>query len=221
MKKYKMKNTPAYLIRLLPLLAILVSFFPKETRAQYTDITALAGYTLGETFGTTDGFEVYISDGFTYGLSLSFTPTDHYDVTLSYTRQEASVDVYDYFFGDYVRDIPASVNNIMISGNRNQVVSETGSSVYGGIGIGTAGLDAKGEQYGSAWKFAFDIHAGAKLMFRENVGIKLQAGINFPVQYFGAAFTVGTGGSGAGVSASSTITQVNFLGGLIFRIHKS
>jgi hypothetical protein len=152
---------------------------------------------------------------------LSFTPTDHYDVTLGYTRQEAKVDVYDYFFGDYVRDIPATVNYIFISGNRNQVVSATGSSVYGGIGIGTAASMQRVTPYGSAWKFAFDIHAGAKLMFRENVGIKLQAGINFPVQYFGAAFTVGTGGSGAGVSASSSITQVNFLGGLIFRIHKS
>lgn len=216
-----MKTSPRYLVRLFPLLVILVSFFPSKSHAQYTDITALAGYTLGETFGTTDGFEVYISDGFTYGLSLSFAPVEHYDVTLSYTRQEAKVDVYDYFFGGYQRDIPASVNYIMISGNRNQVVSATGSSVYGGIGIGTAGLDAKGDQYGSAWKFAFDIHAGAKVMVKENFGIKLQAGINFPVQYFGAAFTVGTGGSGAGVSASSTITQVNFLGGLIFRIHKS
>jgi hypothetical protein len=140
---------------------------------------------------TTDGFEVYFSDGFTYGLSVSFIPNEHYDVTLAYTRQETKVDIYDYFFGSYERDIPATVNNIMISGNRTQVVSATGSTVFGGLGLGTAGVDAKGDTYGSAWKFAFDIHAGAKIMASESVGIKLQAGINFPVQYFGAAFTVG------------------------------
>jgi hypothetical protein len=52
------------------------------------------------------------------------------------------------------------------------------------------------------------------------VGIRLQTGLNFPIQYFGAAFTVGTGGSGAGVSATSTITQLYFLGGLIIRLEK-
>ena len=206
-----MRNHYKLLIFLIPVFISVKGF------AQFTELTGLAGYTLGETFPTTDGFEVYISDGFTYGGSLGFYPNEYFDVTLSYTRQDCEVDVYDYFFAGYVTNIPASVNYIMIGGNRNQPVSES-AYFFGGLNLGAAGLVSKDSEYGDVWKFAFDLHLGAKIFPSPRVGLRLQTGINFPVQWFGAAFTVGTGGSGAGVSASSTITQVNFLGGLIFRL---
>jgi len=199
----------------------LISVFVFRSNAQkFTEITPMAGYTLGETFATTDGYEVYIHDGFTWGGSIAFYPNEHFDVTLNYTRQETKVDFYDYFSSAYDNNIEASVNNITLGFDRNQPLKPGGTAFFGGINLGAAGLEPKENQYSGRWKFDFDLHLGAKIFPSPKIGIRLQTGINFPVQYFGAAFTVGTGGSGAGVTASSTITQVYFLGGLIIRIEK-
>jgi hypothetical protein len=195
---------------------VILGLFSVKSRGQSTELTGIAGYTLAETFSTTDAYEVRISDGFTYGGNLSFNPNEFFSVILQYTRQDATADVYDYIFGGYKNDIPVSVNNIMIGGERNQPLGEKAYG-FGGLNLGTAGLVTSESGYSDRWKFAFDVHAGFKIYPSDRIGIRLQAGINFPVQYFGAAFTVGTGGSGAGVTASSTITQVNFLGGLIIR----
>ena len=86
-----------------------------------------------------------------------------------------------------------------------------GTAFFGGLNLGAAGLEPKESKYSGVWKFDVDLHLGAKIFPSKKVGIRLQTGLNFPIQYFGAAFTVGTGGSGAGVSATSTITQLYFL----------
>ncbi|MEO6168046.1 MAG: hypothetical protein ABIO46_08740 [Chitinophagales bacterium] len=185
-----------------------------------TEISIVGGYTLGETFFTSDGFEVYIQDGATYGASLAYYPNEFYDISLNYTRQETKVDFYDYYFGCYTTNIPASVNNITVGFNRNQPLNDMGTALFGGLNLGTAGLEPKEGSYSGRWKFDVDFHIGAKIFPSSKVGIKLQTGLNLPIQYFGAAFTVGTGGSGAGVSANSTITQLYFLGGLIFRLQQ-
>lgn len=200
--------------------SLLILLCSSKTYAQFTEITALGGYTLGETFATTDGYEVYVKDGGTYGLSIAFYPDPHYDISLNYTRQETKVDVYDYFFGGYVNGIAASVNNITLGFDRNQPLNDMGTAVFGGLNLGAAGLEPKEGLYTGRWKFDVDLHIGAKIFPNPKVGIRLQTGLNLPIQYFGAAFTVGTGGAGAGVSATSTITQLYFLGGLIFRIEK-
>lgn len=203
---------------LLSISLLLLMFVSKSNGQAMKEITVLGGYTLGETFATTDGFEVYVHDGATWGGSLAFYPNKFFDVSLNYTRQETKIDLYDYFSSGYATDVPASVNNITLGFNRNQPINEMGTSLFGGVNLGTAGLEPKESKYTGRWKFDFDIHLGAKIFPSPKVGIRLQTGINFPVQYFGAAFTFGTGGSGAGVSATSTITQVYFLGGLMFRI---
>lgn len=212
-----MQSPIKFISRFTFILLFFVSFISVRLMAQSTELTGIAGYTLAETFTTTDAYEVRISDGFTYGGNLCFNPNEFYSIVLQYTRQDAEADVYDYIYGGYKNGIPVSVNNIMIGGERNQPIGSGKAYGFGGINLGTAGLVTSESGYSDRWKFAFDIHAGFKIYPSDRVGIRLQAGINFPVQYFGAAFTVGTGGSGAGVSATSTITQVNFLGGLIIR----
>lgn len=184
----------------------------------FTEITLLGGYTLDETFVTIDGYEVYVGDGPTFGGSLAYYPSPFYAVSLNYTRQSTSVDIYDYYFGGYVNDIEASVNNITVGFDGNRPLNEMGTAVFGGLNLGTAGLVPKESQYSGRWKFDVDLHVGAKIFPNPKVGIRLQTGLNLPIQYFGAAFTVGTGGTGAGVSANSSVTQLYFLGGLIFRI---
>lgn len=183
-----------------------------------TEFTILGGYTLDETFFTTDGYEVYVGDGATYGASIGYFPTPYYSVSLNYTRQDAKMDIYDYYFSGYVTDVPVSVNNITVGFDGHKPLNDMGTSVFGGVNLGTAGLVPKDSEYSGRWKFDVDLHLGAKIFPSEKVGIRLQTGLNLPIQYFGAAFTIGTGGAGAGVTATGTVTQLYFLGGLIFRL---
>lgn len=214
-----MKSLPSSYPGLLLAILILVALVRTPVKAQSTELTPIAGYTLAETFATTDAYEVTISDGFTYGGILGFSPNETFTIVLQYTRQDAFMDAYDYLYNVPVGyDIPVSVNNIMVGGESNGRIGDGTVYGFGGINLGTAGLVSKDDDFSGRWKFAFDMHAGFKIYPSDRIGIRMQAGLNFPVQYFGAAFTVGTGGTGGGVSASSTITQVNFLGGLIIRI---
>ena len=200
-------------------IALLLSAFTMKSFAQYVELTPLAGYTLQETFNTTDAYQVTVADGFTWGGSLAFYPDEHFDIAITYMRQNTSVDVWDYIYNQpTANSAPASVNYIMIGGDRNQPIGSGKAYFFGGIDLGAAGLEPKNNDYTGRWKFAFDLHAGAKIFINDNIGIRMQAGLNLPVQYFGAAFTVGTGGTGTGVTASSSITQVCLLGGLCFRI---
>lgn len=213
--------TPKHLLKVIFVSISLISVFISRGYSQgFTELTGLAGYTLAESFYTEDGYKVYIKDGFTYGGCLAFYPNKFFDISLNYTRQETHADVYDYLSSGYDTGIPASINNITLGFDRNQPLNEMGTGVFGGLNLGTAGFVPKDDQYNDRWKFDLDLHLGAKIFPNPKVGIRLQAGLNFPVQYFGAAFTIGTGGSGAGVSANSSITQLYFLGGLIVRIQK-
>ena len=173
---------------------------------------------LGETFNSVSAHQVYIHDGATYGGSFAYYPEEHYDIAITYMRQSTKLDFYDYYSSDFATDVPVSVNYIMIGGDRNQVIAANGTSLFGGLNLGTVGLEPKDSRYSGVWKFAFDVHVGAKIFVTEMIGLRLQAGVNFPVQYLGAAFTLGGAGSAASVSATGSVTQVNFLGGLIVRL---
>lgn len=70
----------------------------------------------------------------------------------------------------------------------------------------------------SATKFAWGAKLGVNIWASEKVGIKLQAGLLSAVQAIGGGVYFGTGGAGAGVSGFSTYYQVNFGGGLVFKI---
>ena len=70
----------------------------------------------------------------------------------------------------------------------------------------------------SATKFAWGAKLGVNIWASEKVGIKLQAGLLSAVQAIGGGVYFGTGGAGAGVSGFSTYYQVNFGGGLVFKL---
>jgi hypothetical protein len=50
------------------------------------------------------------------------------------------------------------------------------------------------------------------------VGIRLEANVAMPLNFYGAGFYVGTGGSGMSANAGIPMAQFNFLGGLVIVI---
>ena len=92
---------------------------------------------------------------------------------------------------------------------------------YGGVLLGAVGYVNKYPATGeptSSTRFALGFRLGATIWASAKVGIKLQAQFISSVQGFGGGFYFGTGGSGAGVSTYSTITQLGLGGGLVFKL---
>jgi len=84
--------------------------------------------------------------------------------------------------------------------------------------LGAAGLVPKNTENNldPAWRVAFGLTLGAKFLVSKKIGIKIQAQGLFPIQWAGGNLYVGTGGSGYGISAGTTIAQINVGGGLFY-----
>ncbi len=106
------------------------------------------------------------------------------------------------------------VHYIMLGAMYEKAFSRTATG-YGGLSIGTAGL-VPDKNYESEWRLAFGLTLGAKFMISRNIGFRLQAQGLFPVQWAGGSFYVGTGGAGYGLTAGTSIVQINVGGGLFY-----
>src|SRR5215471_3378990 len=95
-KKFQSCAGPA--VKTVVLFIFLFFSMTIKTYAQFTEITALGGITVTESFFTSDGYDVTIHDGATYGGGIGFYPNPHFDVTLMYTRQSTKIDFYDYYY---------------------------------------------------------------------------------------------------------------------------
>ena len=108
----------------------------------------------------------------------------------------------------------ADVHYILAGARYEKSFSQTATG-YGGLSIGTAGV-VPDANFDPAWRFAFGLTVGAKFMMSDNIGLKIQAQGLFPIQWAGGSLYVGTGGAGYGISAGTSIVQINVGGGLFY-----
>jgi len=86
---------------------------------------------------------------------------------------------------------------------------------FGGVLLGWTTVRPQDSGYQNASKFSVGLEGGVKYFFNDVVGIMAHARLLLPVQWVGAGFSIGTGGTGAGLSTGSTIIQGDIGGGLI------
>jgi hypothetical protein len=86
---------------------------------------------------------------------------------------------------------------------------------FGGLILGWTTVRPKDSEYQNASKFSVGLEGGVKYFFNDVVGIMVHARLLLPVQWVGAGFTIGTGGTGAGLTTGSSIIQGDVGGGLI------
>ncbi len=174
-----------------------------------------SGYTFSDKFPIYGG-SGKIYDGHTYGGSLSYTLSPVYELELSYSRQDSRIIVYSPGYVDI--NSMASTNYFFIGTNRIVPVSES-FEVFGGAKIGGVTYASKGNGFSNVTKFAAGISAGMSYFFNPNLGLRVQANLNFPVIDVGANLWWSSGsGVNTGVSAYSPILQFGFTGGLVFKL---
>ena len=199
-------------------LIIAVAFiFPFLSDAQSVEIAPFGGYVFPGTLNF-EGGEVYINGNAQYGGIISFAASRVIDIDLLYNRSDtkASVQSYNNYFSTY--DVPLSINYMHFGFTKNFRVN-TKVSPFVGLNFGACLFSPK-EDYTDSWFFSMGLDAGAKIYFSKRIGIRLQGQMMIPYQGGGFTMYIGTGGTGGGVTAYTTLVQFGFTGGLIFRVGK-
>lgn len=155
-----------------------------------------------------------IKDAVYYSAALGFNVSRETFAELQYIYQPTSVTFDPYTTGFQNQSFDADVHYILGTGYYVKQFSRTGSG-YFGLSIGAAGL-APQNNLDPAWRFAFGLTVGLKFLLSKNIGIKIQSQGLFPIQWAGGSLYVGSGGAGYGLSAGTSIVQINVGGGFYY-----
>jgi hypothetical protein len=171
-------------------------------------------YTFADKFNTEYGGG-QVGDGFQWGGGLEFGLAETAAVELIYQNLKTDV-YYQGFNGRY--DGNAGINYIMLGGTRYAPLNDKISG-FGTVDAGVAWTNPdESLNSESVTKFAIGGRLGVRIAASEKVSIRLHGQVFSPVQWAGGGVYFGTGGSGAGVSTSSTIWQFNLGGSLNYRL---
>jgi hypothetical protein len=155
-----------------------------------------------------------INDAVFYSGAIGINTSRETMAEIQYIFQPTNVSFNPYTNGIPSQSFGADVHYILATGYYLKQLSRT-SWGYGGLSIGAAGLVPKND-LDPAWRVAFGLTLGAKFLLSKKVGIKIQAQGLFPIQWAGGTLYAGTGGAGYGVSAGTSIVQINVGGGLFY-----
>ena len=222
-KKSKVKILN-YISSLLVIICIFVAQLNNESFAQKKgEFSVLAGYQM---LGSVEVYNYYyngnqnvsgdldINDAAYYSGALGINTSRETMAEIQYIYQPTNISFEPYSSGFQTTSFGADVHYILGTGYFLNQFSRTAWG-YGGLSLGAAGLVPK-NNLDSAWRFAFGLTLGAKFLLSKNIGIKIQAQGLFPIQWAGGSLYVGSGGSGYGVSAGTSIVQINVGGGLYY-----
>src|SRR6185295_7145028 len=193
--------------------------------AQEKRLNAYGSYMFDDSFDngyTTNGFDYYygkVAGGAQWGAGLEFKVREDISAELLYLHQDATAAVNYYSTVGVSRNMDLGINYYLLGLNRYMKTGQV--EPYAGVLLGAVGYVNRNPAVNeptSATKFALGFRLGADIWVSDKVAIKLQAQFLSSIQGFGGGFYFGTGGSGAGVSTYSTITQFGLGGGLAFKI---
>jgi hypothetical protein len=211
-------------LSLFLLLGLLITLISNESFAQKKgEFSIFAGYQM---LGSAEVYNYYnngnsnvsgeldIKDAMYYSAAIGINTSRETFAEIQYIYQPTSVTFDPYTSGFQNQTFDADVHYILGTAYYLKQFSRTGSG-YFGLSIGAAGL-APQNDLDPAWRFAFGLTLGMKFLLSKNIGIKIQSQGLFPIQWAGGTLYAGSGGSGFGVSAGTSIVQINVGGGLYY-----
>lgn len=171
-------------------------------------------------YSNTEFFKGTIKGGFQWGGGFEYMMSPVQSVELSYLRLNTDARITYYDGRQKTSDFDVATNYILLGGNR-YFPSSGIVEPYAGLQAGVAIFNIENPDTGrsdNATKFAWGMKLGLNIWATDNVGLKIQGGLNSAVQAAGGSFYFGGGGSGAGISTYSSFYQFYIGGGLTFRM---
>ena len=197
------------------LTVILVAFITSSAFAQI-EITPQAGYQIGSKYSYNGGY-IKLKDSGQYGVTLNVDINDMGgQVEVMYAYQNAELRVQDYFIPEFhYETFITNVNTHHVQfGFIQNFNDDEALRPFAGLSGGFTIFDPAKSIYASRTKFAFGLTGGIKYFFTDRIGMRMQAQLLMPIEWGGVYYTNG----GGAITTGGTLVQLNFTGGLIFRM---
>ena len=187
-----------------------------STYASYTLSNSISGYS---TF--TDFYDGRLKSTYLWGAGLELS-VDAINVEIKYLHGDAKAPVTHYDNGTInYPNFDVSMNYILLNPKGTFFDDVDNLEAYVGLNIGAAWFEFKSPIYPESRTIghvAWGVNAGVNYWFTDRIGAKFQAEMISTIEDLSIFASFGTGGAGVGVSTSSSFYQLNFGGGLIFRL---
>ncbi|MCF6307660.1 MAG: porin family protein [Flavobacteriaceae bacterium] len=195
------------------IIAVVFMFIASSAVAQL-EITPQAGYQIGSKYSYNGGF-IKLADSEQFGVTIDFDINDMGgQIEVMYAYQNAELRVKDYFFypfETFITDVTAHHVQFGFIQNFNE---QEALRPFAGLSAGFTIFDPSDSLYETRTKFTFGLTGGVKYFFTDRIGIRIQAQLLMPIEWGGVYFTNG----GGVITTGGTLVQLNFTGGLIFRL---
>ena len=159
--------------------------------------------------------DIKVDDLGNYGIRAGVSPSEGMLVEFEWNHTETTVSGRDYISGiTYSEDV--KLNYYLLGFNKE--MSEGPAVPFGLVNVGI--MNAQGVENNSYINtnfFTVGLGGGLKYYFSDNIGIRLQARLFFPMQFAGVGFGCGGGGCGSSVSGYTSVIQGDFTGGIILK----
>lgn len=183
--------------------------FPAGVNVQYRDPNSL----------TVQNARLRIKGAGNYGLGLHITlPLRGVSVTAAFSNMRSEVTIEPNF--EREEKLFDANQEYWMFGILKEVEVQDRLFPFGGVILGWNTVRPQDSIYDNASKFSVGLEGGVKYFLNDVVGIMVHARLLLPVQWVGAGFSIGTGGSGAGISTGSSIIQGDIGGGLVIALNR-
>ncbi len=180
------------------------------------ELTPMVGYALNGSLVFTSG-KVKFDDNINYGLALSVATRYGTFIEAMYSFTASKTYYTSYILGSGNKSFTTNINYIQLGGVKE--FKDGQIRPFGSLSLGASGFVPQERGYESWWSFAMNLGLGVKINISEKIGIRLQARMLMPLDFYGIGIFCGTGGCGGGVSLSSNVIQGDFMGGLVIGIN--
>jgi hypothetical protein len=180
------------------------------------EVTPFGGYQfLGKTsvYYQNSYGDIDIKDSGVFGFSINVPMVYGAELELFYSRQDSRLNFKNKAFGTGETLFDMSVEYFQIGALRG--IQQGNLLPFGVVTLGATHFNPKDDDFGSEWRFSFTFGLGGKVYLSERIGLRLQGTLLMPIQWAGGSVWFGTGGPGVGVSAGSSVIQIDVRGGLI------
>jgi hypothetical protein len=178
------------------------------------EITPQVGYQIGSKYSYNGGY-IKLKSSEQFGVTTNIDLNDDgAQAEIMYTYQNAELRVQDIIFypvETFISDV--NTHHFQFGFIQNFNFDEE-LRPFAGISGGFTVFDPTDSFYDSRTKFAIGLTGGMKYFFSDLIGVRLQAQLLMPIEWGGVYYTTG----GGVITTGGTLVQLNFSGGLIFRL---
>lgn len=182
-----------------------------EVNAQF-EIHAFGGGNLADRFNVNGG-QARVDGSGLFGVSGWYELPSGIGFELEYMQQRTTAEVNSSFLID--SDIPLNLHYLLAGGHW---LFAPNDKVRTNLGLkgGVTAFQPRNDRYNTSWSFTVAGNAGVKYYITPNFGLRAQVHLLIPMQFGTGVFWGGNGGSGAGVTTFTTITQLGGIVGAFF-----